>query len=100
MSQTKCPIWCSEHITLDETKPDAEPVHRSAPEELAISGTNLAEVSAMVRLQLEGTYTPEGFFDEWADLNIDGNGIELTAVEMRALAHLLNRTADQLQGAR
>ncbi|MGW4124154.1 DUF6907 domain-containing protein [Nocardia sp. NPDC004711] len=100
MTQNPCPRWCSEHIYLNAADPDAEPLHRSAPEELAISGTNLAQVSAMVRIRIEGAYTAEGFFEEWADLNIAGNNTELTAVELRALAHLLNRTADQLQGAR
>ncbi|MGW4124874.1 hypothetical protein [Nocardia sp. NPDC004711] len=84
---------------LNAADPDAEPLHRSAPEELAISGTNLAQ-AAMVRIRIEGAYTPEGLFEEWADLNIADNDTELTAVELRALAHLLNRTADRLQGAR
>ncbi|MFE3052276.1 DUF6907 domain-containing protein [Nocardia sp. NPDC059239] len=100
MSQNPCPRWCSEHIYLNAADLDAEPLHRSTPADLAISGSNLAQVSAMVRVQLEGAYTSEGLLDEWADLNIAGNGTELTAVELRSLARLLDEAADRLEGAR
>lgn len=96
MSEKPCPRWCSDHVDIDDHNPHAEPLHRSAPDELHVSGSDLNDPSTSVRLILEGRYTAQGFLDESADLNIGGHGIDLSAGELRALARMFERAADRL----
>ncbi|MGW0249851.1 hypothetical protein ACWDYH_24805, partial [Nocardia goodfellowii] len=88
---------CVGHSEPDAIDPSAGKLHMSEPQLLHVPGAS--RFADTITVSATGHYTSAGLFDEHIDLNIEGYGTDLSPVQARALAELLTRVADMLEGS-